>query len=503
MVEGAQGRLKGREPVSVVDIGSNSVRLVVYEGIVRSPTVLFNEKILCGLGKGIADTGRLNEKAVADALAALRRFRALSEQAGAKTMHVLATAAAREAANGSQFVHQAEEILGRTIKVLTGAEEAWLSALGIVSSIWQPDGIVGDLGGGSLELADVKDKHVGEGITLPLGGLRLSDMSGGSLTKAAKITQMHLAGATVLKSGRGRKFYAVGGTWRNLGRLHMETVGYPLHVMHEYEIPADEAVIFFKRVARGNTDKIPGINHISRNRQALLSFGATVLQQVTEQMQPSSIVFSGLGVREGYLYSLLPKRVQAEDPLISAATEMSILRARSPEHAQELAKWTGEAFATLGMEESEEEARYRFAACLLADIGWRAHPDYRGSQSMNIISNGAFIGIGHPGRAYMALANFFRHEGLIDDALSPEIRTLASQRLFDRAKLLGALMRVVYLYSAAMPRVIPRLGFKADGIGGYLFMVPPDLGALASERTEGRLQQFARLVGRPMRTVVG
>ena len=503
MAEGAQGRLKGREPVSVVDIGSNSVRLVVYEGIVRSPTVLFNEKILCGLGKGIADTGRLNEKAVADALAALKRFRALSKQAGAKSMHVLATAAAREAANGSLFVSQAEEILGCKIRVLTGQEEARFSALGIVSSIWRPDGIVGDLGGGSLELVDVKGAGMGDGITLPLGGLRLSDMAGGSLSKAAKITQMHLADAQLLKGGKGRVFYAVGGTWRNLGRLHMETVHYPLHVMHEYEIPADQAQVFFRRVARGNTEKIPGINHISRNRQALLSFGATVLHQLVEQMQPSSIVFSGLGVREGYLYSLLPQDEQSEDPLISAAAEMSVLRSRSPEHAQELAKWTGEAFAKLGLEESEEEARYRYAACLLADIGWRAHPDYRGSQSMNIISNGAFIGIGHPGRAYMALANFFRHEGLIDDALSPEIRKLAPQRLFERAKMLGALMRVVYLYSAAMPGVIPRLGFRPDGIGGFMFEVPHDISDLASERTEGRLQQFARLVGRPMRTVVG
>lgn len=503
MVEGAQGRLKGREPVSVVDIGSNSVRLVVYEGIVRSPTVLFNEKILCGLGKGIADTGRLNDKAVADALKALRRFRALSAQAGAKTMHVLATAAAREAANGSLFVSDAEKILGCKVKVLTGEEEAWFSARGIVSSIWRPDGIVGDLGGGSLELADIKDTRIGMGITLPLGGLRLSDMAGGSLTKAAKIAEIHLAGAKVLEGGKGRKFYAVGGTWRNLGRLHMETVHYPLHVMHEYEIASEDAALFFKRVARGNTEKIPGIEHISRNRQALLSYGATVLSQVIAQMQPSSIVFSGLGVREGYLFSLLPQDEQREDPLISAATEMSVLRARSPEHALELAQWTGEAFAKLGIDESEEEARCRHAACLLADIGWRAHPDYRGSQSMNIISNGAFIGIGHPGRAYMALANFFRHEGLIDDALSPEIRKLAPPRLFERAKLLGALMRVVYLYSAAMPRVIPRLGFKADGIGGFLLMVPSDIGDLASERTEGRLQQFARLVGIPMRTVVG
>ncbi len=503
MTDGAQGRLKGREPVSVVDIGSNSVRLVVYEGIVRSPTVLFNEKILCGLGKGIADTGRLNEKAVADALAALKRFRALSKQAGAKAMHVLATAAAREAANGSLFVAEAERILGCGIRVLTGQEEARYSALGIVSSVWRPNGIVGDLGGGSLELVDVKENAVSEGITLPLGGLRLSDMSGGSLVKAAKLARMHLSGAALLKNGAGRAFYAVGGTWRNLGKLHMGATGYPLHVMHEYEIEYEDAAQFLKRVAKGDADKIPGIETVSRNRQALLAFGAAVLLEVITQMNPARVIMSGLGVREGYLYSLLNKEEQAEDPLISAATELSVLRSRSPEHARELAMWTGEVFNILGIEETENEQRFRRAACLLADIGWRAHPDYRGAQSMNIISNGAFIGIDHPGRAYMALANFYRHEGLIDDALSPELRLLAPQRLFERAKLLGALMRIVYLYSAAMPGVIPRLSFKPDGAGGFLLRVPQEFGDLAGERTEGRLQQFAKLAGKPMRTAVG
>ncbi len=503
MNAGAQGRLTGREPVSVVDIGSNSVRLVVYEGIVRSPTVLFNEKILCGLGKGIADSGRLNDKAVESALAALKRFRALSHQAGAKTMHVLATAAAREADNGSLFVSQAEAILGVKIRVLTGQEEAYFSAMGIISSVWRPNGIVGDLGGGSLELVDVNESKIGDGITLPLGGLRLSDMSGGSLSKAAKLAQMHLSGAALLKNGKGRPFYAVGGTWRNLGKLHMGAAGYPLHVMHEYEIPFEDAVQFLRRVAKGEADKIPGIEFVSRNRQSLLAYGATVLLEVIQQMKPSSVIMSALGVREGYLYSLLSKDEQAEDPLLSAASELSVLRSRSPSHARELSKWTGETMAILGMDETENEARYRHAACLLADIGWRAHPDYRGAQSMNIISHGAFIGIDHPGRAYMALANFYRHEGLIDDALSPEIKQLAPQRLFERAKLLGSLMRVVYLYSAAMPGVIPRLGFKPDGIGGFLFSVPKDIGDLASDRTEGRLQQFAKLSGKPIRTVVG
>ena len=502
MNKAAQGRLTGREPVSVVDIGSNSVRLVVYEGVVRAPTVLFNEKILCGLGKGIADTGRLNPKAVDGALAALKRFRALSLQAGAKTMHVLATAAAREASNGSAFINAAEEILGVSIKVLTGREEAYFSAMGIISSFHRPDGIAGDLGGGSLELVDVKERVIGTGITLPLGGLRLADMAGGSLDKAQKIAKLELERAELLDAGKDRAFYAVGGTWRNLGKLHMGAAHYPLHVMHEYEIPYAEAVPFLRKVAKGEAAGIDGIETVSRNRQSLLPYGAIVLLEVIQKMRPKSILFSALGVREGYLYSLLSEEEQLEDPLLEAAEELSILRSRSPQHARELAAWTGDALKIFGIDESENEIRYREAACLLADIGWRAHPDYRGSQSLNIIAHGAFVGIDHPGRIYMALANFYRHEGMIDDALSPEMRTLAPQRLYDRAKMLGALLRVVYLYSAAMPGLIPRLKLIPDGIGGFLFAVPQDAANLAGERTENRLQQFAKLVGKPMRTMV-
>lgn len=498
----AQGRLTGREPVSVVDIGSNSVRLVVYEGIVRAPTVLFNEKILCGLGKGIADTGRLNAKAVESALAALKRFRALSEQAGAKTVYALATAAAREAANGSAFIAEAERLLGVKIKVLTGPEEAYFSAMGIISSVYEPDGIAGDLGGGSLELVDVKGRTIGAGITLPLGGLRLSDMSGGSASKAQKLARQHLEKADLLASGKGRAFYAVGGTWRNLAKLYMGAIHYPLHVMHEFEIASVEAVPFLRKVAKGEAAQIDGIETVSRNRQSLLSFGAVVLLEVIQKMQPRSIVMSALGVREGFLYSLLPLEEQLKDPLICAAEELATLRARSPLHAHELADWTGQVLQTMGVDETDSESRYRIAACLLADIGWRAHPDYRGAQSLNIIAHGAFVGIDHPGRVFMALANFYRHEGLIDDALSDDIRSLATLRLFERAKLLGSMLRVVYLYSAAMPGVIPRLKIVPDGSGGFLFVVPPDLADLAGERTEGRLQQFARLAGKPMRTVV-
>ena len=200
----AQGRLPGIAPVSVVDIGSNSIRLVIYEGLSRAPTVLFNEKVLCGLGKGVATTGRMDEDGVERALVALRRFRALSNQAQATRMYVLATAAAREASNGPDFIRRAEEILGHEIQVLTGEEEAKYSALGVVSGFHDADGIAGDLGGGSLELIDIKGKGFGKGVTLPLGGLRLSESVEGSLPKARALARKLVGDVSLLKKGQGR-----------------------------------------------------------------------------------------------------------------------------------------------------------------------------------------------------------------------------------------------------------------------------------------------------------
>ncbi len=502
MISASQGRLQDRAPVSVVDIGSNSVRLVIYEGISRSPTVLFNEKLLVGLGRGLAISGKLDREATERALAALRRFRALSEQAGSTALHVIATAAAREAQNGPEFISHAEELLGVEIKVLTGREEAHYSAFGVISGFHPADGIAGDLGGGSLELVNVHGREIGAGITLPLGGLRLHEMSRGSPAKAREIAKSEISRAGLLKNGKGRTFYAVGGTWRNLARLHMNSTGYPLAVMHHYEMDVAESASFLKRVADGDIDKIKGINQVSKNRRGLLPDGAIVLREILSAMKPSRIVVSALGVREGFLYSLLSFQDQSIDPLLSASEELAVLQSRSPTHAREVADWTGTAFAAFGMEETENEARYRRAACLLADIGWRAHPEYRGSQSLSIIAYASFIGVDHPGRVYISLANLFRYEGVPDESRLPEISRLASSRLIKRARLLGGLLRVAYLFSASMPDVVPQLGWKEKADGRLQLVLPAKLAHLDGARPRGRVSQLAKISGREIELVV-
>ncbi len=429
----AQGRLDYGPPVGVIDIGSNSVRLVVYEGLTRSPTPIFNEKVLAGLGREVQTTGLLAADAIEKAYAALRRFRALCDRMAVAQLWVIATAACREAKNGKTFVAEAEQICGVKIDVLSGKREAELSALGVVSGFHKPDGIVGDLGGGSLELTDVQGQRIKAGLTLPLGGLALQDISSKSLKKAEKITRTALEDARLLEHGKGRTFYAIGGTWRALARLHIWQTGYPLHVMHGYVMPAPEAFEFSSLVHRVDPEMLSQIEVVADARRPLLAYAALVLENLVRMSS--------------------------------------------------------------GLEETAEERRLRHVACLLADIGWRAHPDYRGEQSLNIIANAAFVAVDHPGRTFIALAVFFRHVGLVDEELSPRLRELASTRVLDRARVLGAVLRVAYLVSASTTGVLPRTPMVVER-GRLMLRFDNGFKALAGERVFVRLRQLARLIGR-------
>ncbi len=479
----------------VIDIGSNSVRLVVYEGLTRSLTPIFNEKVLAGLGREVLSTGLLAEDAVDKALAALVRFRALARGMRVGKQFAIATAACRDASNGREFIARAEKVIGVPITVVSGKREAELSALGVTSGFHKPDGLVGDLGGGSLELTDVHGARIKSGVTLPLGGLALQDLSSKSMAKAEKITREALAGVDLLKHGRGRDFFAVGGTWRSLTRLHMWQTGYPLHVMHGYVIPATEALEFSSLVRRVDPETLSKIEIVTSARRPLLAYAALVLEGIVRRARPKRVVVSALGVREGLLYSMLSDTEKRRDALISAAQELNVLRSRSPEHGEELAAWSDQFMATSGLDETAEEKRLRRAACLLADIGWRAHPDYRGEQSLNIISHAAFVGVDHPGRAFIALSVFFRHVGLAEDELSPHVRELATARMIDRARVLGATMRVAYLVSAAMPGVLPQTPLVVER-GKLKLKLRGRHRDLAGERIFARLRQLARLVGR-------
>lgn len=483
--------------IAVIDIGSNSVRLVVYQRLVRDLAPLFNEKTLCALGREVQSTGLLAPDAIAKALAALKRYRALCRTMKVGRVLAIATAACRDAANGAEFIAQAERACGTRIDVLPGAREARLSALGVASGFHHPDGIVGDLGGGSLELIDIHDHDLRFGQTLPLGGLTLLDRSKKSPKRAARIVRDELAKAPHLQGGAGRNFYAVGGTWRAFARLHILQSGYPLHVMHGYSIPAKEALVFARKVRRlSAANVLADVEEVAGPRRPLLTYAALVLEHIIRIAKPAAIVFSTYGVREGLLFELMPETERRRDGLIAAARTLNDLRARSPRHADDLIDWTDRLAKAIGLKETADERRLRHTACLLSDVGWRAHPDYRGQQTMAVVSNANFGTVSHQGRAFLALAVFYRYAGLKAENEAPDlVRALVPPRLAERARLIGAMMRVAMLISAAQPGVLAATRFRSEGRKLKL-VFEPRVAALAADRVASRFKQFARLVGR-------
>jgi exopolyphosphatase/guanosine-5'-triphosphate,3'-diphosphate pyrophosphatase len=488
---------KRASSVAVIDIGSNSVRLVIYETMARSLVTVFNEKALCGLGREVQSTGLLAPDAVAKALTSLRRFRALCRIQKVGRVYAIATAACRDASNGPDFITKAERICGVPIQILSGPREAKLSALGVVSGIHNPDGIVGDLGGGSLELIDVHGNRVRSGVTLPLGSLALQDLSHKSLKRAERIVKNELSDVAQLKAGRGRAFYAVGGTWRALARLHIGASDYPLKVMHGYTIPAAEALDFARRLRRlAAADMLANIEIIADARRPLLTYAALVLEYIIRVARPKTIVFSTFGVREGLLYEMLPQQERAKDGFICAAQTLNQLLSRSARHAEELVAWTDRFVRVVKLRETDEDRRLRHAACLLSDIGWRVHPDHRGEETLSLITNGNFGSINHQGRAFVALSVFYRYAGLSEENEPPAmVRELVPPAMNERARVLGAAFRVAHLISAARTGVLPATHFRSRG-RKLMLVFEHQMVDLVADRVGSRFKQLARLVGR-------
>ena len=487
-------------PIAVVDIGSNSVRLVVYDGLRRSPSPIFNEKILCGLGKGVAITGQLNEAAIARALSALRRFKALAKQIGVKDVFALATAAAREATNGSEFIDLAEKALGAGIKVLTGKEEARYAALGVVAGTPEADGIAGDLGGGSLELINIHDGKLHDGITLPIGPLRLIDLSGGNMGRARIIVDEYLENSPILEQLNNRTFYAVGGTWRNLARIHMAQTHYPLHVLHHYQMNHAQAAGIADLVSGLTSTSLKDVKDMSKSRVDTMPFGAMVLERLLHHSTARDVVISVYGVREGLLYSKLPRKKMESDALLASCWDYARRYARSPAHELELCDWTDQLFIKGALEENDEERRLRYASCLLADIGWRAHPDYRADRSLGMISQAAFVGVDHPGRVFLALTVFYRYDG---ETMKDDLTRLLDERHIERAHLLSSMFRLAYILSAAMPGMLPKIGLKIGPGRTLVLTMPAKLKDLMGERVEKRLAGLAFEIGLTPKVIIG
>jgi exopolyphosphatase/guanosine-5'-triphosphate,3'-diphosphate pyrophosphatase len=437
-------------PVAVVDIGSNSVRLVVFDGLKRVPTPVFNEKVLCGLGRDLAKTGKLHKDGVKLAIDSLIRFTGISRAMGCELCDYLATAAVRDAKNGPDFVAEVEKTCGCEVRILTGEEEARFSAMGVLSGMPWARGAMGDLGGGSLEIVSLHDGDAGEGATLPLGPLRLLSQSGGDRGKAEKIIDETLAGHPWIRDLSGEVFYPVGGSWRALARIHIEQAAYPLHMVHGYSIRRKEMQDLTAVVAQLGKRSLARIGGVPKRRLDTLPFAALLMDKLLAIMQPERVTFSAYGLREGWIYDQIPTKVQREDPLMSAAVDWVGREGRFGGLGDLLSDWTKGLYES----ESDHARRLRIATCHLSDIAWRDHPDYRAEQAFWRVMRSTQLCVEHHERAFIALALNCRYGGRVEDAqVAPALQVLKPKKV-RRAEVLGLAIRAAYSLCAGAREVL-------------------------------------------------
>ena len=483
---------RSQKPIGIIDIGSNSIRLVVYSNTARTPMPIYNEKAVCALGKGLEDSGKLNVEGVQIAKPSIGRFIRLARLMKVGRLDIVATAAVRDARDGKQFVDDLEKSFNARIRILSGAQEAAAAAFGVLCAKPKAKGLVADLGGGSLELIPV-DGIPGETYaSLPLGLLRLSDSSKGKRDKTEKILDAAFEKLPWLADSQGKTLYAVGGAWRSLARLCMAQTSYPLTVLDSFEMDANEAVDLLELIARqtpSSLERMPGIPGISKKRSPQLPLASLVLCKLLRAARPSRLVFSVFGMREGQFFCALPAKVRRLDPLIDASMQMARLNSRFPEHGSELLDWSSPLFPN----ETEDELRLRYAACLLGDFFWNIHPDYRAEQALLRIQRLPVMGLDHHGRAILALAVFARYQGEEDNPQAQRLLPLAGEDGARRARLIGLALRMGLMVSGGVPNLLKKTTLVMEGNALILYVPKKEPAFIPS--VDARFEKLARATG--------
>jgi exopolyphosphatase/guanosine-5'-triphosphate,3'-diphosphate pyrophosphatase len=482
---------------AVIDIGSNSVRLVVYEGGGRFPQVIFNEKVLCGLGRDIGVTGNLSEPGMQLAMSTLKRFAILIRKMHVHEVRAVATAAMRDAGNGPAFVKEIRKTCGLPVAIISGREEARLSGLGVLCGTPEAEGIVGDLGGGSLELVRVGSGRIFDTVTLPMGPLLLMDEFSRSPEAASALLQKALAPLDWLKEGQGREFYAVGGAWRALGRVHMTRTKYPLHILHHYIIEGDQLLELTAAVMKMSPKMLAAIPGVAAKRAEILPLAAMILDCLFKKIKPSRIVISALGLREGLLFDRMAKPLKGRHPFIASCRDLADLSGRFPEHAKKLMVWVEPLFP----DETVVDQRLRYAACILSDVGWRGHPDYRAEKVLLELLYGRYVGVDHKGCALVGLALYVCYGGMLGVGYARLAERLLSPDEIQRAKVIGLSLRLGQRFSGGTSAGL-KAGLLSQSPTSVILTLGESNRDMAGDVVARRLDSLARALGKKAEILV-
>ncbi|SNS43268.1 Ppx/GppA family phosphatase [Sphingopyxis indica] len=469
---------------AVIDIGSNSVRLVVYEGPARAPAVIFNEKVAAGLGRGLSIDGRIADEDAMRGLVALRRYALLARHMEVKDLQCVATAAVRDATNGADFIAGAAEA-GLKIRLLSGEEEAEAAGCGVLSAIPDARGIAVDLGGGSLELAEVAGGEIGRCASFPLGVLRLPALRRDGQQAFERAVRKMLRAAGWPGNLTGSPLYLVGGSWRALARLDLDLTKDPLAVLDQHRLPRSALRRLLRATKRLSFDELKAIPGMASNRAATLPDAAALLAALVNIIDVPEMTVSSSGLREGLLYQALDRKVRAQDPLIVAAEFEGRRLARFTPHGRAIAHWIAPLFAS----ESPADARIRLAASLLSDVAWSANPDFRAERGTEIGLHGNWRGIDIEGRILLARALHAGFGGA--DADFPPMGTLVREERLARARQWGIAIRLAQRLTGGVEAPL-KASAIAETDGKLTLSLDPGWHHLVGESVERRLRSLAQ-----------
>ncbi|MDQ7018794.1 MAG: Ppx/GppA phosphatase family protein [Robiginitomaculum sp.] len=481
---------------AVIDVGSNSVRLVVFRTHETFFQPIFNEKVLAGLGRGVAQTGKLNPEGAVAAMAALKRYKRIIKARGVSNVLAVATAAVRVAEDGPDFIKAVKAQTGLRISIIAGLEEARLSALGVIAGAPDAVGVIGDLGGSSLELVPVGKGRVKRGISLPLGPLAMR--AGGDMdikAMSARIDEaLDEASAQITTKDSG-SFYAVGGAWRSLALVNMALRGHPLRVLHNYRISRDEAFELVHLVGSQSPASLARTPGLSSRRAPLLPYAALLLERILQRQFFESVTISGYGLREGLLYEELGSKARAKHPVLAGVKALAQQNWSSSRFGSEVQRWLEPVRDVLKSPFGEPRTNLMMAAaCRLADIGARLHPDHRAQIAFDIVLFAPFAGLSHEERVALALCIFYRYSGDTTPPRGGLIGHLLGKEQKDWALGLGMSLRCAAAVSGRTSKLLKRTHVHLQDDQLYL-VARDDAQELLTARAQKRLQEMAAALG--------
>ena len=439
------GQIRASRRVGIVDIGSNSVRLVVYGNRLDSLHPLFNDKIACQLGADLNRTSKLNPEGCRLAEQAFLRFVNIAALLRVERFEAYATAAIRDASDGEAFARYLETVSGQAIEILSGADEALAGARGVLGAIPDAAGIVADLGGGSLELVRVAERRPADRDSFPLGVLRLADIGG--RRQVARQVAASLSGVEWLApSEPPGNLYCIGGSWRAWARLHLRQERHPLDIVHQYAVPAAKARAFCSMLTRMSRGRLAQLAPVSGRRRPHLPAAAEIMLQLIDRTAPERVVFSSAGLREGLMLHRQRKKQRKRDPLLAACTRIGRGGARQRMTPDTLMAW----LSGLELDLSPAEDRIAKAACRLVDIAGMEHPSYRAEHAFMRAFRLPAVAIEHAERAFLGLVLAARYDGRVDQAWARPARMLTTEGARSRALCIGLALRLAMTLAPGM-----------------------------------------------------